>query len=86
MIKFSNDKTGNNVFKKLEFEKSGFTMNNIKDINTIAKSPEVEANEMYPKLKNTAKKTNTPKIPIPGVKNNTTPIEVAIALPPPNFK
>ena len=60
--------------------------NNIKDIITIAKSPEVEANDIYPNDKNTIMKTIKPNIPTPGVKNKTTPIEVAIALPPANFK
>ena len=41
---------------------------------------------MYPNAKNTAINTNNPKIPTPGVKNNTTPIEVAIAFPPPNLR
>jgi hypothetical protein len=86
IIRFSNEIIGRTAFKNSVLEKSGFTINNIKDINTIAISPEVEANEMYPPIKNTVKKTKIPNTPTTGVKNKTTPIEVAIALPPPNFR
>ena len=41
--------------------------NNIKDIITIAKSPEVEANDIYPNDKKTIMKTIKPNIPTPGV-------------------
>lgn len=60
--------------------------NNIKDIITIAKSPEVDARDIYPKLKKTIRKMINPNIPIAGVKNNTTPIEVAMAFPPANLR
>ena len=71
--------------KNADPETSGFTKNNIKDIKTIAKSPEVDAKEMYPPIKNTMMNTNKPNTPQTGVKNKTTPIEVAIAFPPENF-
>lgn len=86
IIRFSNEITGNKVFKNGLPLKSGLIKNNNTVTINIAKSPEVEANEIYPKDKNTAINTNSPIIPIPGVKNKTTPIEVAIALPPPNFR
>ena len=61
IIRFSNEIIGRIAFKNPELEKSGFTINNIKDINTIAISPEVDANEKYPPIKNTVKKTSKPK-------------------------